>query len=151
GLLAGTFAAALLLTILLTWWRGPLDGVGARLSDGFEFEGLAPIAYTLFAGALALALGAVLRRTAVAVGAALVGFLAARIAVEVWLRPNYAEPVHATWTSGPGPDLHGAWVLSQHAGFELARGGRADASAITTCAGGAKPLMGVGKAVDAAC
>jgi hypothetical protein len=120
-------------TLLLTWWRGPLDASGQRFSDGFEFEGLVPAAYTLFTAALVLAIGVVLRRTATAIGLGLVGFLAARIAVEALARPHYAAAVHRTWMSGSGPDLRGAWILESHRGLQLVRGARPDPGAVSRC------------------
>jgi ABC-2 family transporter protein len=90
ALIAGAAAtASLLLALLLTWWRGPLDDVNGRMVESFSLEGVAPIAYTLFAAALVIALGIVLRRTAAAIGLALVVFFVVRIAVENWARPRY--------------------------------------------------------------
>jgi len=74
-------SAALLLTLLMTWWREPLDHVGARMPDGFDFEGLVPSAYTLFAAALMIAIGVVLRRTAASIGLGFVAFFVARIVI----------------------------------------------------------------------
>jgi hypothetical protein len=131
---AGTaLTVSVVFTLVLTWWRGPLDALGERLSGGFEFEGLVPGAYTLFAAALVLAVGVVLRRTATAIGLGLVGFLATRIAVEVWARPHYAAAIHRTWTRGTGPDLRGAWILEQSNRLQLAPGRRPDPAAVTGC------------------
>ena len=54
----------------------------------FSLEGVAPIAYTLFAAALVIALGVVLRRSAAAIGLALVVFFVVRITVENRARPE---------------------------------------------------------------
>jgi hypothetical protein len=69
----GALLAGLALTALMTWWRGPLDDVGSRMSEGFDFEGLVPTTYTLFAAALVLAIGrsAEVRKAAFAVGVGL--------------------------------------------------------------------------------
>ena len=92
-------AASALLTLLMTWWRRPLDATSSRLADGFDYEGLVPAAYTLFAAALVIAFGIVLRRTAAAIGLSLVAFLVARIAIAAWARPNYQDPIRE---SAPG-------------------------------------------------
>ncbi len=123
-----------LLARLIGWWRSPLDQLHGRLADGFEFEGIVPAAYTLFAAALVLAIGALSRRTALAVLLGVILFLGIRIAVEIELRPHYQTPVRATWTGVAGPDLHAAWVLDQSTGFRSASGGPVSPSQLDTCA-----------------
>jgi hypothetical protein len=112
-------AAGLALSALLTWWHGPLDHLRGRMEpSAFDLEGSVPIAYVLFAFGLALAAGVLSRRTAPAVIVALVGYLAARITVDTWLRERYLSPVATTFAtrtkgSAGGPDLTRAWVLSE--------------------------------------
>ena len=133
-IVGAALAASVLLTLLMTWWRGPLDEVNGRLADGFNLEGVVPSAYTLFAAALVLAFGVVLRRTAAAVGLAFVLFIAARIGIEAWARPNYAEPIRESWVGGaPGADLRGAWVLSQGGELRALDGLPPDPAALSTC------------------
>jgi hypothetical protein len=116
---AAALAAGLVLSALLTWWHGPLDHLRGRMApSAFDLEGTVPIAYVLFALGLALAAGGLWRRTAPAVIVALVGYLAARITVDTWLRERYLSPIATTWgtrTKGGdgGPDLSHAWVLSE--------------------------------------
>jgi hypothetical protein len=129
----GALASGLLLTALMTWWRGPLDDVGSRLQDGFDFEGIVPIAYTLFAAALVIALGVVLRRTGTAIGLAFVVFFMTRIGIEGWVRQHYEAAAHKTWTRGDGPDLRGAWVLSQFRELRVADGYPNDRRIIDSC------------------
>jgi hypothetical protein len=127
-------AVSVLLTLLMTWWRGPLDEVNGRFSDGFDLEGLVPTAYTLFAVGLVLAIGVVLRRTAAAIGLALVLFIAARIAIAAWARPNYAEPIRESWAgAAPSPDLRGAWVYSQGGELRTVEGLPPDPGALSAC------------------
>ena len=105
-LIAGAaIAASLVLTLLMTWWRRPLDEVDGRFTDGFDLEGLVPSAYTLFAAALVVALGVVLRRTAAAIGLAFVLFIAFRIGIANWARPNYQAPLDGSFAGAPGPEL----------------------------------------------
>ena len=113
---AAALAAGLALSALLTWWHGPLDHLRGRMApSAFDLEGTVPIAYALFALGLALAAGALSRRTAPALIVALVGYLAARVTVDTWLRERYASPLTSTWRArgGGGPDLTRAWVLSE--------------------------------------
>ena len=146
-LIAGAAIAASLLTLLMTWWRRPLDEVDGRFTDGFDLEGLVPSAYTLFAAALVVALGVVLRRTAAAIGLAFVLFIAFRIGIANWARPNYQAPLDGSFAGAPGPELHGAWVFRQGGEFRLADGQRPDPSVLDACLSD----LGLGKGVDAAC
>lgn len=121
-LAASALAVALALTGLLTWWRMPLDRLNGRFGPpAFDFEGLMPIAYTLYALALCLAVGVLLRRAIPAVGLTLVGFFVLRVAVEVWLRPGYLAPI--VQASSTGRTHRGDWVMDQsyhtHAGQAL--------------------------------
>jgi hypothetical protein len=109
----GAIAAAGLLTVLFSWWRGPLDELEGRFSENaFSFEGVVPYAYMLFAAALALAAGVVVRRAAPAFAIALIGFLAARVVVTNSLRPHFMDPVVKLLSKPPSGSLHDAWVLS---------------------------------------
>ena len=60
-----------------------------------------PSAYALFAAALVLATGVVLRRAAAAIGITLVAFVALRLGIEGWVRANYLSP------GAPGVDRLG--------------------------------------------
>lgn len=85
-----------LLVWMVDWWQAPLDA-GAR--NGFSpvdfgFHGVVLVGYAVFAFALGVAAGTLLRRTVTAMAATLAGFLAARIAVTNWVRPILAPPLH---------------------------------------------------------
>jgi hypothetical protein len=108
-----TVLAALALSALVMWWRLPFDRLEGRMSPSrFEVEGIVVPAYAVFALALGVFSGALLRRTVPAMTAALAAFVAARLAVANFLRPRYIEPEHAT-TTGLTPNTHAHdWVLS---------------------------------------
>jgi hypothetical protein len=104
--LLAAVAAALVFTLAMTWWRGPFDHLNGRFgTDAFDFEGTVPIAYTLFAASVVLAIGTVLRRTLPAVTIAIVSFLALRLGIEGSVRyQHYMSPRHTTWPIGtPAP------------------------------------------------
>lgn len=112
-LVAAALLIALALAALLTWWRTPLDHLnGSFQPSTFDVEGTVPLAYTVFAVALGLGVGTLLRRTVPAVAISLVGFLALRLAVENWVRPTYVPPVVTAMTSG-GPQRTD-WILGQY-------------------------------------
>jgi len=100
------------LSLLMSWWHGPLDQIQGHFDpNSFDFEGVVPVAYTVFAVALGLAVGTVLRRTIPAMAVTVIGFLGLRGVLEA-VRPHYVPPVVST---GAGPRaLHAAdWVLDQ--------------------------------------
>jgi ABC-type transport system involved in multi-copper enzyme maturation permease subunit len=112
-LAVATAAGALALSAIVMWWLHPFDTLGGRMSPSrFEVEGLVVPAYTVFALAVGVLAGAVLKRTVPAMSAALAAFIAARLAVGTFLRPHYAAAEHDTATGlTPGTHAHD-WVLS---------------------------------------
>lgn len=99
---------------LLTWWRWPADQLQGRFSsNAFDLEGTVFASYTLFALALGLTVGAVLRRTVPTIGITLVTFLGVRFGIESWIRPHYIPPIQATWFSGPAPFGTLDWVVDK--------------------------------------
>jgi hypothetical protein len=107
-------AAATGMTVLLTWWREPLDRLAGRMEPNvFDFEGIVPYAYTLFALSLVIALGVFTRRVLVAATGGLLAYFALRISVQMWARPHYLAPIKRVWAAGAtGPnDLDRAWKI----------------------------------------
>jgi hypothetical protein len=85
-----------LVTGMIDWWQAPLDSAGQNPFDpvNFGYHGVVPIGYAAFGFALGVAAGVLLRRTVAAMGATLVGVIAARLAVDNWVRPRLASPLH---------------------------------------------------------
>lgn len=133
-------------SLLLGWYRVPLDKVFGPFSDGaFDGEGIVPLAYVLFGLALALAVGVVLRRPAPAVVIAFVAYVASRIFVQSQLRQRFATPLTATWGGKvPGPNLRRAWILfegpSNRAGHPFSGSFQALSHCASGGAGGIKSL-----------
>lgn len=92
-------AAALLGAIwrtVMTWWLGPFSEQQGRFpTNDFNFQGIVPIAYVVFAAALILAAGSISRRTVATLVVVLVVFLPVRLGIESKLRPRYQEPLTA--------------------------------------------------------
>jgi hypothetical protein len=136
ALLFGAFS------VLLMWWRGPLDQVaGDRFASGFDLEGAAPVAYALFALALGIAAGVLVRRTVPAMAASFVGFVAVRGVVEFVLRPQYLPPVARITdpTQGNPTPYNGDWVFNNGFAY-LDRAGHmlSAAQALSVCGDTAK-------------
>jgi len=120
--------AAGALILLFTWWRAPSVHIDGRLVNGnYDSTGTVVIGYTLFALALALALGAVWRRAAASLTVAFVGYFAMRVFVEVVLRDHLVAPLKATYRGAEQPSfLHNAHIISLQgtiSGHEVMRGG----------------------------
>jgi hypothetical protein len=108
-LVAAALLVALALTALLTWWQTPFVHLdGSFQPRVFDVEGSVPLAYTVFAVALGLGVGTLLRRTVPAVAISLVGFLALRLGLESWVRPTYLPPMVTA-----GSQQRWDWVLGQ--------------------------------------
>jgi hypothetical protein len=106
-IVAAAVLAGVVLMVLMTWWNGPLDELRSRLNrDQFDFEGTAPVAYTVFAAALCLAAGSLFRRTVPAIGITLAGYLAGRIGMETFVGYSYLAPVtkHVTFSAAGDPN-----------------------------------------------
>jgi hypothetical protein len=115
-ILVGALVAAEILTLMLTWWRGPFDQLNGNFAPaGFDFEGTVPVAAMAFAVALAVAAGALLRRAIPAMAATLAGFLAVRLPIEFWARPHYRPPVTVTWDALDLPPRlnSGIWAIDR--------------------------------------
>jgi ABC-type transport system involved in multi-copper enzyme maturation permease subunit len=78
------------LSLLLTWWAGPLDQIqGSRFGAmTFATRDIAPLGYALFAFALGTTTGLLLRRTIPAMAVTLAVFIAVQILVPITIRPN---------------------------------------------------------------
>ena len=104
------------ISALVTWWSGPDN---ARYLDQFnpgrfDIMGLVPVAYALFAMALGIAAGALLRRTLPALAVTLAGFIAVRAVIALWLRPHYMSAITAFYKVTAGYTPPGSyWQLAQ--------------------------------------
>lgn len=113
------------LSLLWRWWGGPLDQMHGRFDGNeFSFEGIVPIAYTVFALAVCVFVGILLRRTAPAMAITFAVFLGMRVVIENKLRPHYLAPLKITHdvTSATPAGAHaslgnGDWILSQNLVF----------------------------------
>jgi hypothetical protein len=111
---AGAMAA------LVSWWRLPDNALAipySRFGPGlFDIQGIVPVAYSVFAVALGIAAGSVLRRVVPAIATTFAIFIAARVAV-VYLRPHYMPPIARLFSFVQGPDAApaGSWVVRSNA------------------------------------
>jgi hypothetical protein len=158
-------AAAALLSLVVTWWCGPIDtAIDAGRAGGgvlrlprvtpvmFDARGIAPIGHTAFAFALGVAAGTAIRRTVPAMALTLAVFVAVQIAV-----PN----LHGLIIEGPSNDfgpVHdltvetgrpGAWVTSNRTVDAAGHAVGTLPPWVARCAPGLEP--GSGRARRSAC
>lgn len=89
AVLAGAVSA------VVTWWSGPDNALHADAFQAgrFDITGIVPVSYAIFAMALGICAGTLLRRTLPALGVTLAGFAALRALTALWLRLHYMTPV----------------------------------------------------------
>jgi hypothetical protein len=144
---AGTLLACGVLILLTTWWHAPYVHLEGRMQNStYDAEGVVALGYGLFVLGVALAVGALWRRTAVSLMVAFVAYFVARLFVDAWLRSRLLTPLTATWPIGtPGPaDLNRAWVLTQHPSDKAGHG-------IALFNGCVKPIGAHAAHIDQAC
>ncbi len=80
---------------LVTWWSGPDNALNADAfqANRFDITDIVPAGYAIFAMALGICAGALLRRTVAAMAVMLAGFAALRVFIAQWLRLHYMTPV----------------------------------------------------------
>lgn len=90
-----SLAIGVIYAIGVDWWTAPLiaQGNGRMNYLSFDIQGVAPVAYTLFAVALGIFLGVFARKVLPAMGITLAGFLAVRAVIEWVARKHYLSPV----------------------------------------------------------
>jgi hypothetical protein len=80
---------------LVTWWSGPRNALygNAFEQNIFDVQGIVPVGYAVFATALGITAGALLRRTLPAIAVTLGGFIGLRLLVDDAIRQHYVTAV----------------------------------------------------------
>jgi ABC-2 family transporter protein len=96
-------AVTALLTLFLEWWTEAVSLAASTNSGGFsgvrvqpgtfDLTGLVVVGYALFAYALGVALGTLIRRPAWAFAVGIPAFVFVRLAIEDWVRPTLVTPI----------------------------------------------------------
>jgi hypothetical protein len=115
------------LAALFTWWRGPDNAVDGPVKFiYFDVQGVAPIAYTVFAMALGIAAGALFGRVVPAIMTTLIAFPAVRIVTALYFRPLFAVTKNVSALTGAPP-------LSYSLGQDVLGGSNAAACKTLRC------------------
>lgn len=117
------FAAALAVTVvtsaavaaLVTWWSNTPNAYYGNRFQGAQFDtqNIVPVAFAVFALALGLAFGSLLRRPLPALGLTVLTYLAVRVVVAIYVRPHYAAPVKRIVALGTSAVPPGSWTVKQ--------------------------------------
>ncbi|MGH3267346.1 MAG: ABC transporter permease [Trebonia sp.] len=85
---------------LVTWWSGPKNAayLNAFSPGTFDVQGIVPAAYSVFAMALGIAAGTLIRRVLPALGVTLGGYFGVRLIIMGWIRQHYMAPVSTTFS-----------------------------------------------------
>jgi ABC-type transport system involved in multi-copper enzyme maturation permease subunit len=103
------------ISVLVTWWASPTNAEQLNQFDPgrFDIMGIVPVGYSLFAVALGVTAGALLRRTLPALAVTLAGFIVVRVVITLWLRSHYMGPVTVIYNVLSGFTPKGAyWQLA---------------------------------------
>ena len=101
---------------LVTWWSGPRNALylDKFTAGNFDIQGFAPVGYALFAMALGILAGTVLRRTVPAMAVTLGGFIAVRVVITLWVRQHYIAAVTTYYSLTSNFTARGSsWIFSQ--------------------------------------
>ena len=122
--LAGTAGWVLLAAVawggavsaLVTWWSSPQNALKQQnFNPGqFDIQGIVPVGYALFAVALGITAGTLLRRTLPALAITIGVFTALRIVIADYLRPHYITAITTSYNLlHPVTPAGSYWQLSR--------------------------------------
>jgi ABC-2 family transporter protein len=101
---------------LVTWWSSPINALNHQnFQPGqFDIQGIVPVGYTLFAVALGIAAGTLLRRTLPALAITIGVFTFLRLVIGQDLRSHYMTALTMTFNFLQGPALPKGsyWLVS---------------------------------------
>jgi hypothetical protein len=85
---------------LVTWWSGPLNALNQQnfQPSQFDIQGIVPIGYAVFAVALGITAGALLRRTLPALAVTIGVFTLLRLVIGQDFRSHYLTPLTTTFS-----------------------------------------------------
>jgi ABC-type transport system involved in multi-copper enzyme maturation permease subunit len=104
ALVAGVFS------LIVTWWARPIDSAAASLYATFGQRDIVPIGYALFAFALGVTVGLLVRRTVPAMAVTLFAFVVVRISTTYGLRPRLFAPEYQVLALNPNSTGFGSEV-----------------------------------------
>jgi hypothetical protein len=137
ALVGAATVAAGVLAAAVTWWSRTIDLAQQNRFARFDIQGFVPIAYAIFAAALGLTAGIVIRRTLPALATTLAIVVGLRMAIANYLRPHFMTPLTKAVSVSAASGLSGSiWTLHSH---------------IANAAGATVPTDAIASALPAQC
>jgi ABC-type transport system involved in multi-copper enzyme maturation permease subunit len=102
-----------LFSLMATWWSSSWDQVNGDPYSTFDVRNIVPVGYALFAFALGVALGVLIKRTLPAMAATFVTYGVVRVFYNLHIRPHLMSPLtsttkfYAPFAGGAGPAFNG--------------------------------------------
>jgi hypothetical protein len=115
--LGATVVISGVVSALVTWWSGTPNSFLGNRFEGAEFstQNIVPVAFALFAVALGLAAGSLLRRTLPALATTVGVYGVVQVLVSVYVRPHFAGVVTKTYALAANANPpSGSWTVSQN-------------------------------------
>jgi hypothetical protein len=100
---------------LVTWWSGPQNALRHQNFNAAQFDtqGIVPVGYALFAVALGIVAGTLVRRILPALAITIGVFAALRIVIEDYVRPHYMTALTITYNiTHPATPAGSYWQLA---------------------------------------
>ena len=114
-LLTGGIAFAGVFSLTFAWWGAPANKVTSRLgSSTYDFRGMLPIAHTVFAVALVLFLGIILRRQIATITLASIVYVVVLVLFSQEIRPRLVRPITVTARDFTSLSSSRVWVVSHY-------------------------------------
>jgi hypothetical protein len=116
AVLAGTVVASAVVSALVTWWSNTPNALDGNRFEGAQFDtqNVLPIALAIFAVALGISAGSLLRRTLPALATTVGAYVGVRLLVSVYLRPHYLKPITRSFPlNGDAGIPSGSWTMKQ--------------------------------------
>jgi hypothetical protein len=117
AVLAGTVLTSAVVSGLVTWWSGTPNALDGNRFEGAQFDtqNVLPVALAIFAVALGIAAGCILRRTLPALATTIGTYVGVRLLIAVYLRPQYLHASTRSFSLTADSALpSGSWTLKEH-------------------------------------
>lgn len=116
AVLAGTVIASAAVSALVTWWSNTPNALDGNRFEGAQFDtqNVLPVALAIFAVALGIAAGCILRRILPALATTVGVYVGVRVLVSVYLRPHYLKPLTRSFPlTGDVTIPSGSWTMKE--------------------------------------
>jgi hypothetical protein len=117
AVLVGTVITSAVVSALVTWWSNTPNALDGNRFEGAQFDtqNVLPVALAIFAVALGIAAGCILRRTLPALATTVGVYVGVCVLVSVYLRPHYLKPITRSFPLNSDIRLpSGSWTMKEH-------------------------------------